>query len=231
MRERWGAFSVRDHISEAPFVTEVLLYDRLVIPVPDPKNTLAETEWDAAGWQPELLHKCLDMLKVKTENEDGLALTVPWDDSKRKRFENRVSMAAALATQGREPGKPYYTDPFKLTQDLLADEFPPALPAGVSKAWTVAAYSSSDAFRRDASASGADRSTQLGTLLQHHFLTPTQSDPNQEVPKRAVDLSATQDYRKKRARFYEWQEKIIEEEISDEKAIEELEQLLSEYNE
>ena len=30
MRERWGAFSVRDHVSEAPYVSEVLLFDRLI---------------------------------------------------------------------------------------------------------------------------------------------------------------------------------------------------------
>jgi len=39
MRERWGTFSVRDHVGDAPFVSEVLLYDRLVIPVPDPKDS------------------------------------------------------------------------------------------------------------------------------------------------------------------------------------------------
>lgn len=33
MRERWGTFSVRDHMSDAPFVSDVLLYDRLIIPV------------------------------------------------------------------------------------------------------------------------------------------------------------------------------------------------------
>jgi hypothetical protein len=48
--------------------------------------------------------------------------------------------------------------------------------------------------------------------------------------KRAVDLVTGDDYRRKRSRFYEWQERIIEEEISDDKAVDELEQMLSEYN-
>jgi len=43
MRERWGALSVRDHVSNAPLVTEVLLYDRLIVPVPDPDDNLAES--------------------------------------------------------------------------------------------------------------------------------------------------------------------------------------------
>jgi hypothetical protein len=33
-KERWGTFSVRDHIKTAPIISDVLIYDRLVIPVP-----------------------------------------------------------------------------------------------------------------------------------------------------------------------------------------------------
>lgn len=33
-RELWGTFSVADHLRERAFVAEILLYDRLVIPVP-----------------------------------------------------------------------------------------------------------------------------------------------------------------------------------------------------
>lgn len=100
MRERWGAFSVRDHVSDAPFVSEVLLYDRLIIPIPDPNDNLAEVSWAHEGWKPNVLRDCLDVLKVKTDKADGLALTVPWDNSKRERFKSRMSMAAALATHG-----------------------------------------------------------------------------------------------------------------------------------
>lgn len=103
MRERWGTFSVRDHVSDAPFVTEVLLYDRLVIPVPDPDDSQAVEYWKKENWQPELLTECLDVLRVKTEKDDGLALTVPWDASKRKRFRSQMSTSAALAAQNRDP--------------------------------------------------------------------------------------------------------------------------------
>src|SRR6266849_10590731 len=67
MRERWGAFSVRDHVSDAPFVSEVLLYDRLIIPIPDPNDNLAEVSWAHEGWKPDVLRDCLDVLKVKTD--------------------------------------------------------------------------------------------------------------------------------------------------------------------
>jgi hypothetical protein len=231
MRERWGAFSVRDHVSDAPFVSEVLLYDRLIIPIPDPNDNLAEVSWAHEGWKPNVLRDCLDVLKVKTDKADGLALTVPWDNSKRERFKSRMSMAAALATQRRDPKHTYYMDPFLMTRMLVKDEFRPALPPGVSKAWTVAAYPSAEAFRRDVSTSDVDRKTQVALLLSHRFLTPIQSDPKHDMLKRAVDLAMTDAFRRKRSRFYEWQEEIIQEEISDEKAIEELEQRLLDYNE
>jgi hypothetical protein len=76
MRERWGTFSVRDHVCDAPFVTEVLRYDRLIIPIPDPTDPLTESEWARQGWEPKALHECLQVLRVKTDHEDDLALRV-----------------------------------------------------------------------------------------------------------------------------------------------------------
>ena len=103
MRERWGTFSVRDHMTKAPFVSDVLLYDRLVIPVPDPNEKSAEEQKFWKRFNPDELNNCLNILKIKTPLDDGLALTVPWDKSKRDRFSNKMSTASALATQQRNP--------------------------------------------------------------------------------------------------------------------------------
>jgi hypothetical protein len=227
MRERWGTFSVRNHMSKvnkAPFVSDVLLYDRLIIPVPPADNSQLEF-W--AQFEPERQQSCLKILKVKTEKKDGLALTVPWDAAKRERFKNRMSTAAALATQQRSPEQGHYLDPFEMTKDLIKEEFRPALPRGVAKSWTVAAYTSADAFRKD----DPDRRRQLAAMIRHRFLTPAGSDPEHELLKRAVDLANKPDFRSKRADFYAYQENVIEERIPAEKAIEELENLLNEYNE
>jgi hypothetical protein len=211
-------------------VSDVLLYDRLIIPIPDPSDSLAEQHWIEEKWQPELLHRCLDVLKIRTEEEDGLALTVPWGRSKEERFKSKMSVAAALATQDRCPEQGYYVDPFHMTRMLLKDDFRPALPNGVSKAWTVAAYPSAHAFRSDLSVSDVERRTRLAAVVRHQFLSPATSDPDHEMLRRAVDLAMVDSFRRKRASFYEWQEEIIEENISDEKAIGELEQRLSIYN-
>jgi hypothetical protein len=238
MRERWGTFSVRDHVTAAPFVSDVLIYDRLVIPIPDPNNPESERSWADRGYRPDDQRRCLDILGVKTDWKDGLALTVPWDSSKEERFRTRMNAAAALTAQKNSPKATYYMDPFAMTRELNAGEFRPALPADVTKAWAVAAYPSAAAFREDLAAShrmagiapGEDRRSQLAFELRHRFLTPERPDPDHEMLKRAADLSRKDDFRRKRALFYAWQENIIENEIDDEKAIRELEQLLDDYN-
>jgi hypothetical protein len=94
----------------------------------------------------------------------------------------------------------------------------------------VAAYPSAKAFEREAKRDGAQRA-QLGLILRHRFLTPTAPDPEHEQLKRAADLSRSDDFKKKRARFYKWQEEIIEKEIAPDRAVAELETHLTNYNE
>jgi hypothetical protein len=232
MRERWGTFSVRDHVAESPFVSDVLLYDRLVIPVPDPDDPVSAARWEQQGWKPEDQQRCIEILGIKTDTTEGLALVVPWDKSKEERFRSRMSTAAALAAQQRDPQAGWYMDPFEMTRAMNAEEFKPALPDDVTKAWAVAAYPSAEAFRRDLAAAqaGEERKAQLAFALRHRFFTPRGPDPRHELLKRAVDLSMKDDFRAKRASFYAWQEDVIENEMTDQKAIRELEQLLAAYD-
>lgn len=231
MRERWGTLSVKDHVSDTPLVTEVLLFDRLVVPVPEWNDAQSVQRWKTEGWQPEQLHDCLDILRVKTDTADGLALAVPWDQTKEDRFTQAMSTAAAIATQQREPDKPYYCDPFNMTRQLIRDEFLPALPRGVSKAWPVANFASADQFREQLPNDTIGRNVHFALTMSHEFLTPIGKDINHDMLRRAVDLSTSDAFRGKRQAFYSWQEGIVEENISDEKAIEEMEQQLKALDE
>ena len=44
----WGCFSVADHLAERAFVAHLLLYDRLVVPVPSDDDM---DRWEAR-WNP-----------------------------------------------------------------------------------------------------------------------------------------------------------------------------------
>ncbi|MEP7107401.1 MAG: hypothetical protein ABI760_05450 [Ferruginibacter sp.] len=49
-REGWGTFSVMDHQRPGAFVSEILLYDRLVNPVPSDKGE--RKRWMEIGLKP-----------------------------------------------------------------------------------------------------------------------------------------------------------------------------------
>ena len=90
-QELWGTFSVKDHKGKRPFVAEVLLYDRLMIPrpptadeeKPEPGGKDQETEWRDNKWEPDRLRDLLDIL-----GEEDLAIELPWGEQARKQWQN-----------------------------------------------------------------------------------------------------------------------------------------------
>jgi hypothetical protein len=48
VKEVWATYSVRDHLAPKAFVADVMLYDRLVIPVPAENDESHWAEWDVA---------------------------------------------------------------------------------------------------------------------------------------------------------------------------------------
>ena len=79
MRELWGTFSVRDHGNERPFVADVMLYDRLVIPFPADRDEWARWEDPERDWNPGRQKRVLDVLR-RHDEEQTLVLPIPWDD-------------------------------------------------------------------------------------------------------------------------------------------------------
>jgi hypothetical protein len=88
--ELWGTFSVRDHLRNRPFVTEVLLYDRLMIPRPptaeeeeiEPGEKTQGTGWPKE-WEPNKLRELLNILREK-----DLAVELPWGKQARQDWSN-----------------------------------------------------------------------------------------------------------------------------------------------
>jgi hypothetical protein len=78
--ERWGALSVKDHIDPNELTANVLLYDRLVLPVVAEHSERDERDdWAKAGWEPDLQDSRLEQL-------DELAVQKPWDEHRRELF-------------------------------------------------------------------------------------------------------------------------------------------------
>ena len=72
--ERWGAFSVIDHKNDRQLATEVLIYDRLLIPTPMQWDL---KRWQDEGWDPEGL-----VNKIKILGD--IAIPANWDQDRQK---------------------------------------------------------------------------------------------------------------------------------------------------
>jgi len=173
----WGTFSVIDHRRRRPFVADVLLYDRLVIPVPNGPDEV--TRWRGLRRDPDLQSHLLDIvgdLAVKVPWTLQLADTWAkqhadkntWDNNYESSVRDDVAQAVAFdanniemmrrntsasAMQGLIADSP--DDPaFMLTRMVLADEIGSrkdrALLAGIPRAdevKAVVAYGSYNRFK------------------------------------------------------------------------------------
>ena len=120
-RERWGTFSVIDHKNPATLVPEVLLYDRLVLPVPP--NEDERKRWTDRGWAPDVLDRRLEQL-------GPLAVTASWSHAERQRaieaWEQHMKTVRSDAEQIVREIKE--KAPYQMTRMVLANDKPVVLP-------------------------------------------------------------------------------------------------------
>src|SRR5260370_1588495 len=155
-RRRWGCYSVADHLEDRAFVADLLLYDRLVVPVPAPDDV---ARWEGR-WDPERQSTLLDIL-------GSFAERVEWSTSLREQF-------------GRE-GSPAYAaldiddSAFGATRRILAQELRgKELEGGDVRA--VAVYAKPDRFDRERQSTPTQpsvrRSVVVGAVGLHLNATP-----------------------------------------------------------
>ena len=98
--ETWGTFSVTDHLGPRAFVADVILYDRLVIPVPDAQE---RERWSDLGRQPDILERKLAILNEPARRsgcpERSLVQPLAWTESFRKELDSTFPNERAKARQ------------------------------------------------------------------------------------------------------------------------------------
>jgi hypothetical protein len=215
-RERWGTFSVKDHTGDQPFVADVLMYDRLIIPRP-PKEK--RSLWVRNEWDPDRLDAIIDVLRADQEPAKQHAITVAWDDFAEGVFSQRAAAAHIVDQEVN----------YQLTRRLLTAELVPPAPAGAIPVSVVAAYTSAKAVEQDWV---SERRESLTLAIAHEFLAPAPNDrPYLDNLKDAVALADDAEFQKKRAKMYQWQDDVIRTGLSNPDAIAELGQYIQEYNE
>lgn len=244
-RELWATYSVRDHLRPRDLAVDVMLFDRLVFPVPAvgsfAENSGPPTEngpvdwkpnptewarWEKNEWDPAAQSKLLDLLAPVIRR-------VSWNSEGKMEGEYRAE-AARLAAQG----VPDYA--FAATRTLLTRDLP-AYVDGVAALGPV--YRTFEEFERE----GGQQKTGarqvlpgqlLANVLAAEFLVPDVSDKKLSDEKLLTEtvefVTEDAEFRKRRTAFIDWQQDFIRNGVTDresiDRAVKEMRELLDAAN-
>jgi len=196
--EVWGTFAVNDHLLPQAFLREVLLFDRLVVPVPssdeERKRWFAPNPDDPdESWNPDRLDELLAVLGTQDApgyNGSRLVQTSPWDLERWQSSKSKPEIADAVSMDSA----------FGATRLVLAQNDP--IPA-VAEA--VAAYPSPQACRTELHPADDAARVPAGealVMLARTLLVPTEYKDPLEALREAVDLA--RELEDARAAYHEW---------------------------
>ena len=205
----WGTFSVRDHVHPEAFLREVLLFDRLVVPYPDPSFPDERARWyrpnpedETENWQPDRLDELLAVLGTAdaygmagADGHHGARCVQPvvWNPNTWQEMKTRLGAAGMLDA-----------DPFLSTARGVI--FGPDVPAVVD---AVAAYRSEADWRAEAGTLTRNPPSDVSThdaimQLARPLLLPPRGHDELETLRRAVDLAREPGYVSLRHAYYDW---------------------------
>jgi hypothetical protein len=208
-----GCFSVADHLATRAFVADVLLYDRLVIPVPDDRE---RERWEELGRAPDVLSRKLHILEepFHGRRDETLVMRLPWNDSFRRTLDMTYPAERQALTEVDRSG-PAPLDRVASIQWLHRHMTDRRLVAGtiaidLGYAEVVPAYPSFDGIERDFSPTLVDASDSiddgglLGVLGWEVFVPDDPAVDDDTLLAAAVSLAHDPKFRQKRAAFHEW---------------------------
>jgi hypothetical protein len=256
-RRLWGCYSVADHLEHRAFVADLLLYDRLVVPVPSDDDM---ARWEER-WDPERQARLLEIL-------GGFVERVEWSGQLREQFELAWSTrdaadqiaslneyAEALEVAPEEPWDYYYysTSRVVLTEHM-ARKVLKELRKERGDVRAVAVYAKPDRFDREWELTGTppflrrvtrprpgvlrevadpaplDRQD-LAKVVITRLVVPDEGKSDEEVLKRTVDLISRDEVPKRRAAFHGLLASLQAEGLRDDTVVGEIQDLLDAFNE
>lgn len=244
VKRLWGCYSVRDHMDPRAFVADLLLYDRLVVPVPADDDL---DRWDKR-WDPGRQRMLLEIASPFVER-------VVWDAPLREQFASEFSPAIAASEIDSISRRAAGLDPYELTRRLVTDHLRGdvlrAEPNGDIRA--VAVYAQPDKFdrewymsaefpflhRRTRVERGALREVggippaevqRLAKLVVTRLVVPDDGRDDAEVLQRTVEIVSSEDVAQRRADFQAAIAKLHASGLRDDTIVGEIEDLLAAFN-
>jgi hypothetical protein len=244
-RRLWGCYSVKDHLEPRAFVADLLLYDRLVVPVPTGADV---GRWQDEHWDPERQKVLLDIAEPFVER-------VLWDDELRGQFNTEFSPAGAASEIDSISRRAAGLDAWELTRRLITDHIRGDVlkesPEGDIRA--VAVYAQPDRFDREWRVTASipffrrqGRVTpgqlrevheqaptdlqNLAHLIVTRLVVPDDGRDDADVLRQTVELIARKDVSARRAEFQALLAQFNALGLQDETIVGEIDDLLTAYN-
>ena len=251
----WGTFSVADHTRVHPFVADVLVYDRLVIPTP---ATGDESRWADKGWRPDAQAELIDILR---EGDRSRVLAVPWSsgtvekrgmqdafEAKKADLAAEVGFDIGTITQIPQDEPVYY-----VTRAVLMDRVSPerderfvstvrsALPPVPGSVSVVAAYGREEDFCHDVGARSTDSADpvspdslvapdQLLGGFVWPFLVPDRPGwSDQDLLRKAVEFANRDETIAYRRAFHQWRRGVVDGLLTPKEAVDQLRHEIDDY--
>lgn len=231
-KELWATYSVKDHRLPRAFVADVMLYDRLVIPIPPREGKEHDREWkrwESRCWNPALQQKLLTCMKEAVPAGQGPVVEeVEWDEEHRGQWKERMVAA--------KKGRPYIRDvAFQETRNVLIGNTP-------TYTWGVAAigvaFQSLDDLKRELGFKrqpGQLKTLPSGALAavigQEFFVVDDPVWSHEDLLKATIEIATDSRYRGTRAALTNWQQRFLNGDFMDDasiqKAVEEMHGLLN----
>lgn len=242
----WGCYSVRDHLEPRAFVADLLLYDRLVVPVPAQEDV---GRWEHLGWDPDRQQQLLDTAEPFVER-------VEWRQDLRVEFSERFSAALSAEEIGSIGRRAAGVSGWELTRRMISDEIRGDVlddaPDGDIRA--VSVYAEADRFdsewsvdavfpfihRSSVVAPGRLREVrepsnaaleELAQTVVTKLVVPDDGQDDVEVLRKTVTLLERGDVSARRSEFQAVLAEFYSKGLKDETIIDEIDDLLIAYNE
>jgi len=214
-RQRWAAFSVRAHRDLGSLAADVLLYDRIILPVPedDPERE----RWIRNQWNP-------DDIALRVVQSAGRIIPVPWTAQLRAEWQSRRDQVRELGEEVAYglTGAVYASYPpawNEIAAGLQSDQMPERKPA------ILAGYQSPEEAKAELEfvpvkgAQGSKpepsdnmpggRPVDLVVALHIHRMVhePDIADP-QEAFLAAVQLAENDRFQRARRNLFDWEDEL-----------------------
>jgi hypothetical protein len=238
-RQVWATYSVKDHLHPRALAADIMLFDRLVFPVPEigdipyqdtgpdgrgpviwSQNPVEWKRWEDENWNPTAQALLLEMLAPVVRK-------VPWDIKHREAWRKEFSEAA----DKHLPDYAFFATRSVLTSDL------PAYVDGVEAMGP--AYRSVKEMQKEIGVKQNDKEpplpgSALSRVLGWEFLAPSDGRlSDKELLEATVAfVTGDSDFQRRRMKFWNWQQQFLNKGKTDcesiDAAVSEMRQLLEE---